>query len=320
MKALLLGYSSIAKRRVLPALLSSGIQPIDIASRSARFVDSSCGASVRLFHDYDDALRQSDAAFVYVSTVNSDHACWARKALERGFHVIVDKPAALSVAEVAALVDLAQKSGRLLAEANVFAYHPQIAIAKRSFEDTGGLPSHLLAVFSVPPLAPDNYRYQAALGGGALWDLGPYAVSVGRIFFDADPLEIIGRRVSETAQVETGFSFTAIYPGGRSCVGSFGYTTAYTNRLTVLGPRSAVTIDRVFSPPPDLPTQVLLQGVNAGQVTTIPVPPADSFRLFLEDCVRAITGNNHSSFLERTLADARNLDRLRQSIQSAAVG
>ncbi len=44
------------------------------------------------------------------------------------------------------------------------------------------IPTHITVDFSFPPLDPENFRYKKDLGGGALNDLGPYAVSAGRVF------------------------------------------------------------------------------------------------------------------------------------------
>lgn len=311
MKVLLLGYSNIVRRRVLPALLSLGATSVDVASSSAAVVEGGNAVAVRLFRDYDEALRQTDAQVVYVSTVNSLHAYWTRKALQQGFHVVVDKPAFLSVEETRELIELADRNHLCLAEATVYSYHPQIASALAAFEQTGSAPTQLLAVFSFPPLDANNFRYRVDLGGGALWDLGPYAVTPGRLFFGDPPIELVGRRLSSRDRVDTGFGFMALYPAGRCCVGSFGYTTGYLNRLDVIGPGTVVTIDRVFSPPANADVELTIRQNEYAR--SIRVPAADSFALFLEDFFDAIV-RDHRRFVECMLVDALALERLRSSV------
>ena len=225
MKVLVLGYSDIARRRVLPALRALGAERIDVASQSRTTPAPADAASIRLFCDYDVALQQTDATVVYISTVNSAHACWARKALDKGFHVIVDKPAFLGLDETHSLLELAAKQGRCIAEATVYAYHPRIAAALRVFDEFGTRPTRIVASFSFPSLSSLNFRHKRALGGGALWDLGAYAVTPGRIFFDASPVEILGRHSGTGAEVETVFSTIAVYQEARTYVGIFGYGT-----------------------------------------------------------------------------------------------
>jgi predicted dehydrogenase len=296
---------------VLPALLSLGATSIDVASSSAEVVEVGNAVAVHLFRDYDEALRQTDAQVVYVSTVNSLHAYWTRKALQQGFHVAVDKPAFLSVEETRELIELADRNHLCLAEATVYSYHPQIASALAAFEQTRSTPTHLLAVFSFPPLDADNFRYRVELGGGALWDLGPYAVTPGRLIFGDQPIELIGRRLSSRGRVDTGFGFMAMYAGGRCCVGSFGYTAGYLNRLDIIGPGTVVTIDRVFSPPANVDLELTIR--QSEHVRTVRVPAADSFALFLEDFFDAIV-RDHRRFVECMLVDALALERLRSSV------
>ena len=56
-------------------------------------------------------------------------------------------------------------------------------------------------------MEPDNFRYRRALGGGALWDLGPYAAAVGRVFLDDEPASVACRVLARGGPdgVETAF-------------------------------------------------------------------------------------------------------------------
>ncbi len=160
MRALLLGYSSIARRRVLPAMARAGLCVVDVASKgSAAQVRLPTGMSGDVYADYQQALERSPAELVYVSTPNNVHATLATGALERGRHVIVDKPLATSLADVKSLVQLARNSDRLLAEATVNGYHAQFSAARAAFRESDDAPRHLTASFTMPDLASGNYRH-----------------------------------------------------------------------------------------------------------------------------------------------------------------
>jgi dTDP-3,4-didehydro-2,6-dideoxy-alpha-D-glucose 3-reductase len=317
MKVLLLGYSSIGRRRVIPALRKLGAESVDVASFSKSAPDSPGDFPIRMFGDYDQALKQTDAEVVYVSTVNSQHAVWARMALQLGFHVVVDKPAFPTVALTQELIELADRNELCLAEATVYAFHPWIAAARSVFEQAGVSPTHLLAAFTYPPVAANNYRNFREPGGGALWDLGPYAITPGRLFFDSQPAEIVGRRLSENAEVDTSFSMIALYPDGRSCAGSFGFTTGYLNRLDIVGPKIAMTVDRAFVPPPDAAMELVVR--EPGRVQSVQVPCADSFALFFEDLFRKIATRNYGDYRAAMLQDALALERLRMSALASPI-
>lgn len=311
MKLLLIGYSRIAQKRVLPALAEASITGVDVASRTqAAEVALPDGIAGRVFGDYETALSESDADLVYVSTVNSTHAEWAEQALRRGLHVVVDKPACTSLDDAERLLDLAQRNNLCLAESTVYGYHPQIEVARQAFAEVGSHPTKITATFSFPPLPAENFRYRAILDGGALWDLGPYAVTPGRLFFGTEP-EVVCRVTEWGDEVETAFSVLATYGDGRSTVGHFGFNTGYRNRLDILGPHVTVTIDRVFTTPPDLANKLHVNQRNRPKVIT--VPPADQFALFLRAVVTAIETGKHESLAEDLLTDARALHRLRQA-------
>ena len=312
MKLLLIGYSRIAQKRVLPALAEGGISGVDVASRTrAAEVALPEGIAGRVYGDYETALGESDADLVYVSTVNATHAEWAEKALQHGFHVVVDKPACTSLSDTQRLLDLAQQQNRCLAESTVYGYHPQIEAARQAFVEADSRPIKITATFSFPPLPADNFRYRAAFDGGALWDLGPYAVTPGRLFFSVEPEEVVCRITERGDEVEMAFSVLATYAGGRSMVGHFGFNTGYRNRLDILGPHVTVTIDRAFTTPPDLANELHINQRNQPKV--VAVPPADQFALFLRAVVAAIETGQHGPLAEDMLADARALHRLRQA-------
>ncbi|WP_448203911.1 Gfo/Idh/MocA family protein [Azospirillum sp. sgz302134] len=310
MRVLLLGYSSIGRRRVLPALAAIGVTRVDVATRSqGGSVALPDGLSGRVFDDYDDALRRSEAEVVYISTVNSQHAAQAATALEHGRHVVIDKPATTHPADLHRLVDLARRKGLLLAEATVYAHHPQIDAIRAAFAEAGDAPTRLLAAFSFPPLPPDNFRHRAELGGGVLLDLGPYAVSVGRLFFGDAPTELIARGDDRA------FSLMAVYPGGRTMVGQFGMGTGYVNRLELLGADVTVSAERVFTVTPDMDCTLRVTRRNQPQPLT--VPAADCFAEFLKAVLAAIDRGDTDTFLPPMLADADAVHRLRSGIRPA---
>src|SRR5689334_14044539 len=98
MRLLILGYSSIVERRVLPAAAKAGgIETISIASKSHP-KPQSWPKPGRFFDDYEAALRGSDCDLVYLSLPNVMHEHWVMAALAAGKHVVVDKPAMMTLA------------------------------------------------------------------------------------------------------------------------------------------------------------------------------------------------------------------------------
>ena len=121
---------------------------IDVASLTHDVVLPD-GVTGSVFRSYDEALAQSSAPLVDVSTRNHDHLALVLRALASGRHVVIDKPAALSVAEVEQMVAAAAAAGRLIAEATVWSWHPQIQQLSQLIADAGPLARPAYAPFEL---------------------------------------------------------------------------------------------------------------------------------------------------------------------------
>src|SRR5262245_40435296 len=120
MRLLILGYSSIVERRVMPAAAKVGrIEEISIASKSRKRPEG-WPKQGQFFDDYEAALRGSDCDLVYLSLPNAWHEHWVMAALAAGKHVVVDKPAMMTLTGSERAVSEARRVGRLVAEATVF--------------------------------------------------------------------------------------------------------------------------------------------------------------------------------------------------------
>ncbi|MBI4576666.1 MAG: Gfo/Idh/MocA family oxidoreductase [Planctomycetes bacterium] len=316
MRVLLLGASRLARRRLIPALSRlEGVERLDVATRT-RPADLRLpvGIPAAVHPDYEVALRSLAPDLVYVSLVNSLHARWAGAALEAGAHVVVDKPLGVSRREAEGLARLSERAGRLLAEATVWPYHPQVRRVLETFREAGSAPTRIECCFAFPGVPPGDFRLRGELGGGALLDLGPYAVSPGRVLFEAEPLAVDCRVLARDAAtgVETAFAVVATYPGGRGLAGHFGIAgTEYRNRLAAVGPRLSVEWDRAYTTPEGLAN--LLRVRRRDEEGTVAAPAADAFECFLRAVLSAVREGRPEGFREALLADARALDVLRRS-------
>ena len=315
---LLVGLSRFARRRVIPAIAElDGIGALHVASRSAP--DEALAAVPRrgrVFRDYGRAIDEVPPGLVYVSLTNDAHAVWAARALARGHHVVVDKPAFTDLATTERLVALAGARGLVLAEATTYAFHPVVAEVRALFAEHGSAPTHVTAALT-PPLPLDNFRYRRALGGGALLDLGPYVASLGRVLWGAAPVElsacVVGR--SPDGEVETAFSVLGCYGEGRVLVGHFGFTTEYRNDVHVAGPHLSVEAPGLFSTPPGQVTDLVVRHRDA--ITVRQVPAAGAVGAFLDAVLAAVAAGDGTAFAEAMLADARVIDRLRRGAGQA---
>ena len=321
MHLLFLGYSSIVRRRVLPAARSvPAMQRISVASRSqareaAEGRAEGDGAVDGWYADYEEALASAGADLVYVSGANADHAEWVMRTLRQGCHVIVDKPAFLDLGTAEAAVRLAGEQDRGLAETTVFLFHPQAAALRAFVDPAESAVTRATATFSFPPLPPGDFRYRAECGGGSLYDLGPYAAAANRLLFGAPPdsvhCTVLSRDTSRGGGVDTSFSVLLTHARGGSLSGHFGFVTAYQNRLSVVTRSGTIDADRVFTTPPDLACTLCVR--ERYDDRAVPVAPGDAFALFLKAFVDAMGRRDFGPFERALLEDAALLARLRHA-------
>ena len=313
---LFLGYSNLLKTRILPIMESLDIQSVSIAKFSEQKWDDELKKykfSISLYDNYEDALNHFRGNVVYISTVNSAHYQYALLSLEKGFNVIIDKPATLHLNEAIHLTDLAKKKNLLLNEATVYLMHPQFSLIDEVFVENNDSPKLITAHFSMPPFKPDNFRYRKESGGGAILDTAPYAVSLGRHFFNKLPIYvqcIVNERGNDGLDIE--YSLIMSYTTGKCLIGHFGFNTEYINQLIIFGSQTNVSLNRVFTIPEYLENTIHITHKNT---TSEKYSKAgNNFQLYLEKYFNALNAGYHDDFYADLLYDAQVKEMIINSI------
>lgn len=134
--------------------------------------------------DYRQLLSRDDVDAVYVSLPNSMHHDWTIAALEAGKHVLCEKPFAVTSDQAHAMFAAADRAGRTVMEAFMYRCHPQTLAAHKAVQD--GVIGKVMQVrasfcYRTNKIA-GNVRFDPALAGGALMDVGCYCISLGHLF------------------------------------------------------------------------------------------------------------------------------------------
>ncbi len=136
----------------------------------------------KAYPDYQALIEARDVDAVYVALPPHLHARWSIVALKAGKPVLCEKPFALCTADVEAMLAAEEASGLLLMEAQHSHYHP-LSARMRAIVASGQLGTITMveAAFDVPvSKAEGEIRYDPAVGGGAIWDLGIYPLHWAR--------------------------------------------------------------------------------------------------------------------------------------------
>ncbi len=238
-----LGASRIGRRALAPAVLECGHVINAVAARDearARAFADGFGAT-RAYGDYAALIDDPRVDAVYISVTNDAHVTWAERALAAGKHVLCEKPLGLDEAEVSRLQAAEARSGRRAMEAFCHVHHPQIARVRTVLaEGALGDLTAVQAVFGAPLRAPEDFRWDAALGGGVLLDLGTYCVSLMRLLL-GEPGAVSAIR-GMCCGVDATFGGQLDFAG---VVGQFScsFVSAATQHMEVVGSRGTLLMD-----------------------------------------------------------------------------
>jgi NDP-hexose-3-ketoreductase len=316
MRILFLGFSKFVRGKILPFLNPGEIfSKVGVASKSHKNIqDVEFPVITDYFPDYEQAIEAFSPDIVYISLVNNLHAPWIEKCLAHSCHVIVDKPACMNLADANRLLDLADSKQLCLAEALAYAGHPQLESIRTIFANANIKPEKIVTTFSFPPFDNNNFRLQKRLGGGALWDLGPYAVSIGRLLFE-EPVDTISAQITNThaeTHVITGFSMLAKFPRGRSVLGHFGFETEYRNTASIMGRGMNIELDRLYTTPYDFSNTLRIHHLGDNSETS--VAPCNAPVEFINAVAEAIRQKDWLKYSENLREDALAMEKLARAL------
>jgi len=239
----------------------------------------------RAYGSYDALLADPDVDIVYIGLPNGLHAEWTIKALQAGKHVLCEKPFALTVAEVDAMHAAATAAQRVVAEAFMYRHHPKVRRAQElAASGAIGTLRYLRASFSFTLPRDYNVRWDPAIGGGALWDLGGYPVSAARFFFGA-PEQVEGWQVLSPSGVDETFAGTLYFPGQRVAQINVSFRMPFRSVVEVVGDAGSLVLTHPFHSDNPEAQLILTQG-DKPQV--VPTPAAERYLLEIEDMHDAI--------------------------------
>jgi xylose dehydrogenase (NAD/NADP) len=289
----ILGCAGIAERAFIPAVQRSvngqlsaiaSRDPAKAAEWARRFgFERSCPS-------YQALIEDPAVEAVYNPLPNDLHAEWSIRAMRAGKHVLCEKPMALNEEEVRAMISAAEANGVRLMEGFMYKFHPQIA---RTLEIIRagriGEPRSVHASFTFRfDHDPSDYRWSTAHGGGALYDVGCYTVSIARLVFGAEPAAVTAAaRLDPARGVDLTTEALLEFPGGRFAMCESSFETQFQSRLIVVGAEGLLRLDRAFSAKD---FDVAIQLARGGAVESVPVRRANMFQLMVEDFNAAVLG------------------------------
>jgi predicted dehydrogenase len=202
---------------------------------------------------YAELLERDDLDAVYMPLPAAFRLEWTTRALERGLHVLAEKPIAMDAGEAREMVDEAEARGVVLAEGFHYRFHPMFA---RALELLGqgvvGEIEHLEAVVDLAmPRGPESAIYlDPTLGGGVLLHQACYPLHALRSLTGAEPEVIRATATIGETGVDESIDVDLVFPSGATARArsSFADGTQWLMQATVRGSRAVMTLDNFIGP------------------------------------------------------------------------
>lgn len=142
----------------------------------------------RVFDDYASLIADPEIDAIYNPLPNGLHAEWTERAIAAGKHVLCEKPFTANAAEAERIADLAAQTDLVVMEAFHYRYHP-VAARMREIAQSGELGElrRIETSMCIPLPLPNDIRYRYDLGGGAVMDVGCYAIHMNRLVAGSEP-------------------------------------------------------------------------------------------------------------------------------------
>jgi predicted dehydrogenase len=311
-----LGVSNHFIKRVLfPLKKSDKVEIYALASRSEEKAEASATkyGIKKWYGSYEALLNDDEIEAVYLPLPNHLHVEYIKKAADAHKHIICEKPLALNYESAKEAFEYAENRDVLLMEAFMYKHHPQWLRTKEIVDsrELGDIQS-VHCYFSYDNKDPKNIRNIPEFGGGALLDIGVYAVSSARWIFGTEPSKVISLlNKDEEFNVDVLVSGILDFGGKRSL-----FTVATqafpAQNVEIYGSAGTLTVEIPFNTYSDVPAHLHVEtGIGSRDVY---LGPADHYLLEFEHFARAIKGEiSISSLKNDSLNNIKVIDALFRS-------
>ncbi len=221
----------------------------------------------KVYGSYSELIADPDVDLVYVGTPHSHHYDVTREALLAGKPCLVEKAFMANLREAKEIVELAHQRHVFLAEAIWTRYQPAVGIV-RNLISTGriGTPRLLTATLGYS-MGNKERIMRPDLCGGALLDLGVYALNFVRMFFSADIVQMESLCVKSQTGMDLTNAISLVLSDGMLCNLQSSAACVGDNIGVIAGTEGNLIIDNINNP-----QTITVNGPDRTFVETIHVP------------------------------------------------
>jgi len=321
-----LSTAKIGLEKVIPAMQQA--DTCDIAAIASRDLARAQAAAADLgipkaYGSYEELIADPEIEAIYNPLPNHLHISWSAKAAEAGKHVLCEKPIALTAEEAGTLLEARDRASVLIQEAFMVRHHPQWRRA-RDIVRSGriGKLRVVQGCFAYNNPDPANIRNQADIGGGGLYDIGSYPITVSRFLFESEPDRAVALLERDpTFRTDRLTSALLSFPEGQAMF-TCSTQIARFHAFHAVGTDGWLRFELPFTMEPDRPCRLMigngeLPGPLPSEIETF--EPVDHYTRQGDDFSRAIRAGGPLEFpLENAVANMRVIDAVFRSAETGA--
>ena len=226
--------------------------------KAQSFVDNYGG---KIYDGYQTLIASSDVDVIYVPLPPALHFKWAKRALEYGKHIYVEKPFTTNLEDTQVLLDIAKEKKLVVHENYMFIFHQQLQTIKDIIiQGEIGKVRQYRVSFGFPRRSANDFRYNKSLGGGALLDAGGYCMRYASwLLGDSARIVCANAYYESEFEVDIFGSCTMINDEGTVVQMSFGMDCDYKCELEAWGSTGTLITGRILTAPDGLEPDLFIK-------------------------------------------------------------
>ncbi|MFN8658543.1 MAG: Gfo/Idh/MocA family oxidoreductase [Candidatus Obscuribacterales bacterium] len=266
------GLGHIAQKAVLPAFANTAYSQLTALVSGS--VDKLHGVSQDYdvkhcwhYDDFDRCLSSGKVDAIFIALPNTLHREYAIRALNKGIHVLCEKPLEMTTHACQEMIDAADANNCKLMTAYRLYFEEANLLSQAMLQEKKiGEPRFFTSIFCYQ-VKPDNCRTIAKLGGGPLFDIGVYCVNAARNLFQDEPTEVMammesGEDDERFSEVEEMFSVTMRFPRNRLAQFICSLGAAPVVRYQVVGSKGNLILEDAYGYSMDKVQKVSVDGAE----------------------------------------------------------
>ena len=269
MRVGIIGTGWIAEKAAITLNGLTEVEASAIGSRSQETADAFAAKwnIPKAYGSYAELIADNEIDLVYVGTPHSHHFDVTKQALLAGKPCLVEKAFMANYRQAKEIIDLAHERKVFLAEAIWTRYQPVVQMV-RDLISSGRIGEPRLVTATLGYSMGEKPRIMRPdLCGGALLDLGVYALNFVRMFFNADVMNIESQCVRSKTGMDLTNAFSLLLSNGVLCNLQSSASCVGDNIGVIAGTEGNLIIDNINNP-----QKITVNGPDRTYIETIHVP------------------------------------------------